>query len=84
MVVVVIVTPVFYLLYYEVLMKADVSHHTTMPSTNPKGMQHAQIPEPVEVNGKPNSGPQAGNIPKPNSQRHNEVDDHPGPKKEKT
>ncbi|XP_020323683.1 lysM and putative peptidoglycan-binding domain-containing protein 3 [Oncorhynchus kisutch] len=84
MVVVVIVTPVFYLLYYEVLMKADVSHHTTTPSTNPKGMQHAQIPEPVEVNGKPNSGPQAGNIPKPNSQRHNEVDDHPGPKKEKT
>lgn len=84
MVVVGIVTPVFYLLYYEVLMKADVSHHTTTPLTNPKGMQHAQIPEHVEINGKPNSGPQAGNIPKTNSQRHNEVDDHPGPKKEKT
>ncbi|KAJ8261146.1 hypothetical protein COCON_G00168690 [Conger conger] len=29
MLVVGIVTPVFYLLYYEVLMKADVSHHST-------------------------------------------------------
>ncbi|NXJ06565.1 LYSM3 protein, partial [Odontophorus gujanensis] len=27
-----IVTPVFYLLYYEVLVKADVSHHSTMES----------------------------------------------------
>lgn len=32
MLVVGIVTPVFYLLYYEVLMKADVSHHTTTES----------------------------------------------------
>ncbi len=32
MLVVGIVTPVFYLLYYEVLMKADVSHHTTIDS----------------------------------------------------
>ncbi|NXU79311.1 LYSM3 protein, partial [Oreotrochilus melanogaster] len=28
-----IVTPVFYLLYYEVLVKADVSHHSTMESS---------------------------------------------------
>ncbi|XP_065606201.1 lysM and putative peptidoglycan-binding domain-containing protein 3 [Cyrtonyx montezumae] len=27
-----IITPVFYLLYYEVLVKADVSHHSTMES----------------------------------------------------
>lgn len=35
MLVVGIVTPVFYLLYYEVLMKADVSHHTTTESIRP-------------------------------------------------
>ncbi|XP_074935810.1 LOW QUALITY PROTEIN: lysM and putative peptidoglycan-binding domain-containing protein 3 [Phalacrocorax aristotelis] len=29
-----IVTPVFYLLYYEVLVKADVSHHSTMESSH--------------------------------------------------
>lgn len=29
-----IVTPVFYLLYYEVLVKADVSHHSTMESAH--------------------------------------------------
>ncbi|KAG9353566.1 hypothetical protein JZ751_011685 [Albula glossodonta] len=33
MLVVGIVTPVFYLLYYEVLMKADVSHHSTSQPT---------------------------------------------------
>ncbi|XP_064164138.1 lysM and putative peptidoglycan-binding domain-containing protein 3-like [Anguilla rostrata] len=33
MLVVGIVTPVFYLLYYEVLMKADVSHHSTAHPT---------------------------------------------------
>ncbi|KAG2466791.1 lysM and putative peptidoglycan-binding domain-containing protein 3 [Polypterus senegalus] len=32
MLVVGIITPVFYLLYYEVLMKADVSHHSTAES----------------------------------------------------
>ncbi|XP_006005116.1 lysM and putative peptidoglycan-binding domain-containing protein 3 [Latimeria chalumnae] len=32
MVVVGIVTPIFYLLYYEVLIKADVSHHSTAES----------------------------------------------------
>ncbi|NXS62434.1 LYSM3 protein, partial [Brachypteracias leptosomus] len=30
-----IVTPVFYLLYYEVLVKADVSHHLSMGSPHP-------------------------------------------------
>lgn len=34
MLVIGIVTPVFYLLYYEVLMKVDVSHHSTMESTH--------------------------------------------------
>ena len=34
MLVVGIVTPVFYLLYYEVLMKADVSHHGNPTQTN--------------------------------------------------
>lgn len=83
MVVVGIVTPVFYLLYYEVLMKVDVSHHTTTLSANPNGMQNAQMPEPVAINGGPNSRPHAGNVPKPDSNGHN-VDDHLGPKKEKT
>lgn len=39
MLVVGIVTPVFYLLYYEVLMKADVSHHSSAP-TQPFGDVH--------------------------------------------
>lgn len=38
MLVVGIVTPVFYLLYYEVLMKADVSHHSA--PTQPLGDAH--------------------------------------------
>uniref|UniRef100_A0A8D0GC61 LysM and putative peptidoglycan-binding domain-containing protein 3 n=1 Tax=Sphenodon punctatus TaxID=8508 RepID=A0A8D0GC61_SPHPU len=33
MLVVGIITPVFYLLYYEVLVKVDVSHHSTVEST---------------------------------------------------
>ncbi|XP_016317250.1 lysM and putative peptidoglycan-binding domain-containing protein 3-like [Sinocyclocheilus anshuiensis] len=41
MLVVGIVTPVFYLLYYEVLMKADVSHHTTIDSISPGPTQPA-------------------------------------------
>ncbi|KAL0979760.1 hypothetical protein UPYG_G00189310 [Umbra pygmaea] len=41
MLVVGIVTPVFYLLYYEVLTKADVSNHNATPSTGPRGAQHA-------------------------------------------
>ncbi|NP_001002104.1 lysM and putative peptidoglycan-binding domain-containing protein 3 [Danio rerio] len=46
MLVVGIVTPVFYLLYYEVLMKADVSHHTTIDSIRPGPTQPA-IAEPL-------------------------------------
>lgn len=38
MLVVGIVTPIFYLLYYEVLMKADVSHHSV--ATQPLGDTH--------------------------------------------
>ncbi|XP_006784131.1 lysM and putative peptidoglycan-binding domain-containing protein 3 [Neolamprologus brichardi] len=34
-----IVTPIFYLLYYEVLVKADVSHHG-MPTQTEKGLSH--------------------------------------------
>nr|XP_046243046.1 lysM and putative peptidoglycan-binding domain-containing protein 3 isoform X2 [Scatophagus argus] len=41
MLVVGIVTPVFYLLYYEVLMKADVSHHG-IPTQAPSSMPHGQ------------------------------------------
>ncbi|XP_065140708.1 lysM and putative peptidoglycan-binding domain-containing protein 3 [Paramisgurnus dabryanus] len=46
MLVVGIVTPVFYLLYYEVLMKADVSHHTTIDSVRPGPTQPA-VAEPL-------------------------------------
>ncbi|XP_051981323.1 lysM and putative peptidoglycan-binding domain-containing protein 3-like [Xyrauchen texanus] len=46
MLVVGIITPVFYLLYYEVLMKADVSHHTTIDSIRPGPTQPA-IVEPL-------------------------------------
>lgn len=46
MLVVGIVTPVFYLLYYEVLMKADVSHHTTIDSIRPGPTQPA-VPKPL-------------------------------------
>lgn len=45
MLVVGIVTPVFYLLYYEVLMKADVSHHTTIDSIR-LGPTQAAVAEP--------------------------------------
>lgn len=34
MLVIGIITPVFYLLYYEVLVKVDVSHHSTMESAH--------------------------------------------------
>ncbi|XP_051963249.1 lysM and putative peptidoglycan-binding domain-containing protein 3-like [Xyrauchen texanus] len=52
MLVVGIVTPVFYLLYYEVLMKADVRHHTTIDSIRPGPTQPAFVkpiilPKPV-------------------------------------
>lgn len=42
MVVVGIVTPVFYLLYYEVLTKADVSHHA-VPTEGPGEMSHGHL-----------------------------------------
>uniref|UniRef100_UPI00398E9308 lysM and putative peptidoglycan-binding domain-containing protein 3 isoform X1 n=1 Tax=Pristiophorus japonicus TaxID=55135 RepID=UPI00398E9308 len=42
MLVVGIVTPVFYLLYYEVLVKVETSHHSTMESTNLPVTQTAQ------------------------------------------
>lgn len=43
MLVVGIVTPVFYLLYYEVLMKADVSHHGS-PTQPPGNIPHGHLP----------------------------------------
>ncbi|XP_032873154.1 lysM and putative peptidoglycan-binding domain-containing protein 3 isoform X2 [Amblyraja radiata] len=42
MLVVGIVTPLFYLLYYEVLVKVETSHHSTMESTNLPVTQTAQ------------------------------------------
>nr|XP_033793443.1 lysM and putative peptidoglycan-binding domain-containing protein 3 [Geotrypetes seraphini]XP_033793448.1 lysM and putative peptidoglycan-binding domain-containing protein 3 [Geotrypetes seraphini]XP_033793455.1 lysM and putative peptidoglycan-binding domain-containing protein 3 [Geotrypetes seraphini] len=42
MLIVGIITPVFYLLYYEILVKADVSHHATMSST----FSHVSTPSP--------------------------------------
>ncbi|XP_034025924.1 lysM and putative peptidoglycan-binding domain-containing protein 3 [Thalassophryne amazonica] len=42
MLIVGIVTPVFYLLYYEVLMKADVSHHGT-PIQGPDSTTHGYM-----------------------------------------
>ncbi|NWS77103.1 LYSM3 protein, partial [Crotophaga sulcirostris] len=47
MLVIGIVTPVFYLLYYEVLVKADVSHHSTMESS-PLHVTVAAHQKPVE------------------------------------
>ncbi|XP_076853822.1 lysM and putative peptidoglycan-binding domain-containing protein 3 [Brachyhypopomus gauderio] len=41
MLVVGIITPVFYLLYYEVLMKADVSHHATVETIRAEATQSA-------------------------------------------
>ncbi|XP_064152579.1 lysM and putative peptidoglycan-binding domain-containing protein 3 isoform X1 [Anguilla rostrata] len=43
MLVVGIVTPVFYLLYYEVLMKADVSHHAATDPTRPAAGPPAKL-----------------------------------------
>ncbi|KAM6965249.1 lysM and putative peptidoglycan-binding domain-containing protein 3 [Aplochiton taeniatus] len=41
MLVVGIITPVFYLLYYEVLVKADVSHHATTQAQVPANLPHS-------------------------------------------
>ncbi|CAL8346874.1 unnamed protein product [Lota lota] len=43
MLVVGIVTPVFYLLYYEVLVKADVSHHGAAANPNPAAPQGNEV-----------------------------------------
>lgn len=62
MLVVGIVTPVFYLLYYEVLMKADVSHHDTTHGAAKHGT--ATIPSEahklVETNGGSDGEPGQG------------------------
>ncbi|KAJ8285557.1 hypothetical protein GJAV_G00028210 [Gymnothorax javanicus] len=50
MLVVGIVTPVFYLLYYEVLMKADVSHHTPTELTRPASGPPTKLLEGLEAN----------------------------------
>ncbi|KAJ8006187.1 hypothetical protein DPEC_G00125630 [Dallia pectoralis] len=84
MLVVGIVTPVFYLLYYEVLMKAEVSHHTTTPSANPKGALHVALPDLTPVRGGIAPRHQAKGPPKLDSHGLGEVDDHPGPYRKKT
>ncbi|KAK1176564.1 lysM and putative peptidoglycan-binding domain-containing protein 3-like [Acipenser oxyrinchus oxyrinchus] len=49
MLVVGIITPVFYLLYYEVLMKADISHHLTSESLGSVSVIPTQHPELLNV-----------------------------------
>ncbi|MBN3285436.1 LYSM3 protein, partial [Polyodon spathula] len=49
MLVVGIITPVFYLLYYEVLMKADISHHLTSESLGSVSMIPTQHPELLNI-----------------------------------
>ncbi|XP_067087619.1 lysM and putative peptidoglycan-binding domain-containing protein 3 isoform X1 [Osmerus mordax] len=79
MLVVGIVTPVFYLLYYEVLVKADVSHHATTEShkvaVTLAAEQLVQAPE--------NRGDVAGNVPPPEShglRHYSDVEGHPASK----
>lgn len=79
MLVVGIVTPVFYLLYYEVLVKADVSHHATTQShkaaVTQASLHLVQAPGNGDVHGQHD-----GNIPGPDSHglgQHTEVEDHP-------
>uniref|UniRef100_V9KX82 LysM and putative peptidoglycan-binding domain-containing protein 3 n=2 Tax=Callorhinchus milii TaxID=7868 RepID=V9KX82_CALMI len=52
MLVVGIVTPVFYLLYYEVLVKVETSHHSTMESTDLPVTQpsHQELKYAYEIN----------------------------------
>ncbi|XP_043920116.1 lysM and putative peptidoglycan-binding domain-containing protein 3 [Protopterus annectens] len=47
MLIVGIVTPIFYLLYYEVLIKADVGHHPTTTLTNQVVLQDLPVQETV-------------------------------------
>lgn len=82
MLVVGIVTPVFYLLYYEVLMKPD--HHTIQPTQSSKPPEHTSPPGQRRPNEVPVPAPQPGNIPNPDSQGHPEVKDHPAPPTENT
>ncbi|XP_072520702.1 lysM and putative peptidoglycan-binding domain-containing protein 3 [Salminus brasiliensis] len=70
MLVVGIVTPVFYLLYYEVLMKSDVSHHTTADSIKPQPIHPAT--------GAPSVVPPAQPVPHQESHMHRDVK-HEGP-----
>ncbi|KAG9261789.1 lysM and putative peptidoglycan-binding domain-containing protein 3 [Astyanax mexicanus] len=70
MLVVGIVTPVFYLLYYEVLMKSDVSHHATAESIRPEPT-HAAF-------GAPPAMPPAKAVPHQKSHMHPVVE-HEGP-----
>ncbi|XP_061116826.1 lysM and putative peptidoglycan-binding domain-containing protein 3 [Conger conger] len=66
MLVVGIVTPVFYLLYYEVLMKADVSHHSTTEYMRPAPAQPANL----QGGAGPNPNPPPADNPLPDSMRH--------------
>lgn len=63
MLVVGIVTPVFYLLYYEVLMKADVSHHGTPTEAKgdiPHDLQGDIVNRPIGEVNNPGVGPGHG------------------------
>lgn len=83
MLVVGIVTPVFYLLYYEVLVKADVSHHATTQShkaaVTQATVQLVQAPE--------NRGEVGGNVPRPEShglRHYSDAEGHPASKRKIT
>lgn len=75
MLVVGIVTPVFYLLYYEVLMKADVSHHGIPPQVQHQD-SNVDIFAGDHNNGGPGPGHDAGNVVNGNPQRP--AADNPG------
>ena len=60
MLVVGIVTPVFYLLYYEVLMKADVSHHGGPTPAHPD-ISHGHGSNELHAKEHNNAGPETGN-----------------------
>lgn len=67
MLVVGIITPVFYLLYYEVLVKADVSHHATTQSHKAAVTLANKPPILASVNGRDVPVPR-NDLPKPHSQ----------------
>ncbi|XP_068560129.1 lysM and putative peptidoglycan-binding domain-containing protein 3 [Cebidichthys violaceus] len=74
MLVVGIVTPVFYLLYYEVLVKADVSHHgipTQAHGNRPHGpLQGNNLDLPVGGDNKAEAGHNDGNVVNGDPQGH--------------